>query len=120
MEEHNSEKPEHYGQPLMKDPRDGKTWVDNQIKWFIRQVMAHFCCVDYLTAFKGESVSTDGILKPFIINRNPGQENDAWQTKVVMSMLPGNQLPTNINQDGSRRLCEVSSILGNQDVSRHV
>ena len=38
MEEHNPSLPRHIGQPIVKDPRDGKTWVDNQIKWFVKQV----------------------------------------------------------------------------------
>lgn len=28
----------HVGRPIVKDPWDGNTWVENQIVWFIKQV----------------------------------------------------------------------------------
>lgn len=39
MEEYNPNLPRHIGQPTWKDARDGKTWVENQIQWFVKQVI---------------------------------------------------------------------------------
>ena len=38
LEEYNPNNPKHIGQKVTVDPRDGKTWVDDQIEWFVRQV----------------------------------------------------------------------------------
>ena len=37
-EEHNPNEPKHVGQVVSQDARDGKTYVENQIDWFVKQV----------------------------------------------------------------------------------
>lgn len=38
QEEYKPDSVKHVGQPVKKDSRDGKMWVDGQIQWFIQQV----------------------------------------------------------------------------------
>ncbi|KAL6718179.1 hypothetical protein ACLMJK_004267 [Lecanora helva] len=91
----------HLDQPVRRDARDGCNWVDDQIQWFIIQ---------------GQKVTSDGVTRPYVIKRNPGSEYDPWKTDIVMSSLPKHQLPTNIHQHGSKKICDVSSVLKNQAV----
>lgn len=37
-----------------------------------------------------------------------------------MSTLPSERLPTNLQTQGAERLCEVSSVLKNQEVGRAI
>ena len=46
----------------------------------------------------------------------PGREGKLWQTHVVMSTVPSDQLPSSLNQDGARRLCDVESVLKDRGV----
>ena len=46
----------------------------------------------------------------------PGREDKLWQTHVVMSTVPSDQLPSSLNQDGARRLCDVESVLKDRGV----
>ena len=67
---------------------------------------------------QGQSVSLEGVSKPFSVLIAPGKEFEAWKTPIVMSYLPQEQLPTNVRQDGVKRLCEVSSVLKSHAVSK--
>ncbi|MCJ1279191.1 hypothetical protein MMC21_007015 [Puttea exsequens] len=100
-EKHDPNLKRHLGQEVRRDTLDGETWVDGQIQWFIQQ---------------GQTVSINGVTKPFTIKRKMGTEFEPWQTQIVMSTVPRERLPTNIKQDGSRRLCEVSTNLKTQEV----
>ena len=79
-------------------------------------VKVHDRCYCNMSVHKGENISTDGILKPYILKVPRGKEDSLWQTHVVMSDLPRNQLPTNLSQDGAKRLCDVESVLKDRGV----
>ena len=66
--------------------------------------------------FKGDMVSTDGIVKPYTLKIRPRDYQAKWQTHVVMCELPREQLPTNFSQSEVIRLCDVSSSLTGKDV----
>lgn len=51
---------------------------------------------------------------------SPGKEAQLWQTHVVMSTVPRDQLPQSLSQDGAKRLCEVESVLENKGVEMKV
>jgi len=59
---------------------------------------------------------TTGILKPYVMRINPGKEGRLWQTHVVMSTLPREQLPSSMSQYGAKRLCDVESLLQGKGV----
>ncbi|KAK5086586.1 hypothetical protein LTR05_003754 [Lithohypha guttulata] len=87
----------HYGEPTSFDHRDKKTYVLNQIDWFIKQ---------------GQKVSvSDGVKQHYSLKVLPGQENQPWTTQVVMSTLSANELPSSLNKPGANRLCKVESSL---------
>ena len=65
---------------------------------------------------KGDTVSTDGILKPYSLKVRPGHYDAKWQTHVVMCGLPRKDLPTNIGQSEVSRLCDITSSLKGKDV----
>ena len=65
---------------------------------------------------KGDTVSTDGILKPYSLKVRPGHYYATWQTHVVMCDLPRKDLPTNIDQGEVSRLCDITSSLMGKDV----
>lgn len=69
---------------------------------------------------KGENVSTSGVLKPYVMKIKPGKENQLWQTHVVMSNVPREQLPRSLDQDGAKRLCDVESILKDKGLDMKV
>ena len=47
---------------------------------------------------------------------DPGKEGRLWQTHVVMSTLPRDQLPSSLSQKGAQRLCDVESVLQGKGV----
>lgn len=51
---------------------------------------------------------------------SPGKEAQLWQTHVVMSTVPREQLPQSLSQDGAKRLCEVESVLKDKGVKMKV
>ena len=55
-------------------------------------------------------------MRPFNIKRKPGQEDQPWETKIVMSGASKDLLPTNINHEAAKKLCEVSSALKDKDI----
>ena len=69
-----------------------------------------------LSTVQGQSVSSNGVLKPYTIKRKPGTEYKPWQTTIVMSDAPKDQLPPNMKQGGARRLCDVMSALKDKEV----
>ena len=40
-EEYDPNEPKHVGHVVSRDPRDGKTYVENQIDWFVKQVRSY-------------------------------------------------------------------------------
>lgn len=56
-------------------------------------------------------MSTEGVLKPYVMKMDPGKEGRLWQTHVVISTVPREQLPRSLNQDGAKRLCDVEAVL---------
>lgn len=46
---------------------------------------------------KGDTVSADGVLKPYSLKVRSGHYEAIWQTHVVMCGLPREQLPINID-----------------------
>lgn len=112
--------PTHIGQVIYKSPYDGKNWVEGQIDWLLKQV-CRLWKIDlrlHLTAkiLKGDTVSSDGILKPYTLKVKPGHYQAKWQTHVVMCGLPREQLPTNISQSEVSRLCDINSSLKGKDI----
>ena len=65
---------------------------------------------------KGDTVSSDGILKPYSLKVRPGDYYAKWQTHVVISGLPRNELPTNYRQAEVSLLCDITSSLMGKDV----
>lgn len=43
---------------------------------------------------------------------------DPWNTRIVMSHMPANQLPTTLRQDGAREICAVETTLNPRDMKR--
>ena len=101
LQEYNPNNPKHTGQDVILDPRDGKKYVEDQIQWFIQQ---------------GQSVSSKGVMKPFLIKIKPGQEDKPWRNQIIMSNNPRDKLPSNLRQDGAKRLCAIESVLKDKDV----
>jgi len=60
---------------------------------------------------QGERISIEGISQPYVIKIPPGKESGKWLTGIVMSTLPAEHLPSNINQDGVEKICTVHSVL---------
>lgn len=55
-------------------------------------------------------------MKPYVMKIKPGKEDKLWQTHVVMSTVPSDQLPSSLNHDGASRLCDVESMLKDRGV----
>ncbi|KAG8532511.1 uncharacterized protein KY384_002388 [Bacidia gigantensis] len=100
-QKYNPKNKSHIGQRSVRDPRDRRVWVQGQIEWFIEQ---------------GKTVSIDGVIRPYSIKKSPGDEHKPWETRLVMSSLPRDQLPTNVSQYGSKGLCSVSASLKDTNV----
>ncbi|OQV00389.1 hypothetical protein CLAIMM_05890 [Cladophialophora immunda] len=93
----------HLGQPVIIDPRDKKIWVEKQIDWFV---------------VKGQKVSVqNGIKQRYSMKIQPGSEHVPWQSQIVMSSLPPEQLPSSLNNSGAQLVCKVESQLP-QDMKR--
>ena len=110
----------HVGQKVVKDPRDGKFYVENQIDWFVKQVRCP-SAIELLgklmkAYFQGENVPSDGFSKPYWLKVKPGQEDHSWKTNIIMSTEPRERLPTSLNQDGAKILCGVESVLKDKGV----
>ena len=120
LEEYKPDDPKHFGQTITVDPRDGKKWVENQIDWFVKQVHMYprRGLVTLLSSetSQGESVSNNGVLKPYLMKIKPGLEDRPWQTHVVMSTVPREQLPSSLDHDCAKRLCDVQSVLKDKGV----
>ena len=121
LEKYDPQNPAHLRSKRLVDPRDGKSWAEDQIDWFIKQVGTTFvgCLIYHLLSticVKGEIILTTGILKPYAMKIEPGKEGRLWQTHVVMSTLPRAQLPSGLNQGGAKRLCEINSVLQDKGV----
>ena len=69
---------------------------------------------------KGDTISTDGILKPYSLKVRPGHYDAKWKTHVVMCSLPRGQLPTNMVQSEVSRLCDITSSLKGKNVDMKV
>lgn len=116
--------PAHVGQKVVRDLRDGKEYVENQIDWFVKQVS----CQSIINApekltrrnFQGENVPSDGFSKPYWLKVKPGQEDQPWKTNIIMSTEPRERLPTSLNQDGAKILCGVESVLKDKGVEMKV
>ena len=112
--------PTHINQKVFKSPHDGKLWVEGQIDWFLKQVCGlliidtRLCLMAEIS--KGDTVSSDGILKPYSLKVKPGHYKAKWQTHVVMCGLPREHLPTNFAQSEVSRLCDIKSSLEGKDV----
>ena len=65
---------------------------------------------------QGENISSNGILKPFAMKVNPGDEGTFWRTSIVMSDVDREKLPSNISQSGVTRLCSIAAVLKDQGV----
>ena len=85
-------------QTVIEDSRDKKKYVHGQVGWFVKQ---------------GESVPSEGVMKPFYFVLPPGGTSQDWQCQIVMCKGSRHRLPTNISQDGVIKLCKVTSVLKN-------
>ena len=101
LQEYNPNNPKHTGQDVILDPRDGKKYVEDQIQWFVQQ---------------GQSISSKGVMKPFLIKIKPGQEDKPWRNQIIMSSNPRERLPSNLQQDGAKRICAIESVLKDRGV----
>ena len=61
-------------------------------------------------------MSSQGILKPFVMKIKPGHEGNMWRTHIVMSTVESKSLPSNLSHEGVTQLCDVTSILKDQGV----
>ena len=121
LEEYNPERTAHIMSQVSVDPRDGKKWAEDQIDWFVKQVSLLDLdginnSLTECSAGKGENVLSTGILKPYVMKIDPGKEEKVWQTHVVMSTLPRDQLPSSMSQPGAKRLCDIESMLQGRGV----
>ena len=62
----------------------------------------------------------DGVSKLFSLKMKPGDEGKPWKTSIVVSNAPGEQLPTNLEQDGAQILCNVESVLKDKGIDMKV
>ena len=69
---------------------------------------------------KGDTISTEGILKPYSLKVRPGHYDAKWKTHVVMCSLPREQLPTNMGGSEVSRLCDITSSLKGKNVDMKV
>ena len=69
---------------------------------------------------KGDTISTDGILKPYSLKVRPGHYDAKWKTHVVMCSLPREQLPTNMGGSEVSRLCDITSSLKGKNLDTKV
>ena len=69
---------------------------------------------------KGDTISTDGILKPYSLKVRPGHYDAQWKTHVVMCSLPREQLPTNMGEGEVSHLCDITSSLKGKKVDMKV
>ena len=113
---------EHTGKEVFVDKRDGKKYVENQIDWFVKRVSIRSPSSSKTCAYvrQGDNVSSDGILKPYRIKIKPGMERNRWTTIIVMSSNEREKLPTNLSQDGAKRLCMVESSLKDKAVDTKI
>ena len=119
-EEYNPNNIRHVGQKLTRDNRDGKTWVEDQVDWFVRQVSRTSNIRVYNaiteTMLEGENVPSTGITKPYLLKIKPGSEQNPWKTNIVISAEPRDRLPTSLDQDRAKVLCSVESVLKDKGV----
>ena len=47
-----------------------------------------------------------------------GKEREPWKTRIVMSSLPANQLPSSMRREGAREVCAVETVLSPEDMKR--
>lgn len=47
-----------------------------------------------------------------------GKEREPWKTRIVMSHLPVNQLPSSLKKGGAREICAVETMLHPRDMKR--
>lgn len=47
-----------------------------------------------------------------------GQEDNPWKTRIVMSKLPANQLPSSMRGEGASEVCAVEVVLNHGDMKR--
>ena len=78
LQEYDEDNPTHLGQKVTLDSRDGKKYVEDHIEWFVKQ---------------GQSISSDGVMKPFMMKIKPGEEDKKWRNQVIMSSNPREKLP---------------------------
>ncbi|KAK5796631.1 hypothetical protein VI817_005916 [Penicillium citrinum] len=79
----------HLMEPVRLDARDKKTYVVDQIDWL------------------GAPIPYTGLTKQFQLKMGISQENDPWKVHIVMSSLPPDQLPQNLNQNGAHSVCDL-------------
>ena len=65
---------------------------------------------------QGETISSDGISKPYFLKITPGNESKLCKTQIVMSAVPREQLPHSMRHDGAKLLCNVESVLKGLDM----
>ena len=111
--------PNHIGKSVSKDPRDGKSYVEHAIDWFVKQVSSPvsniWWCYLLISGFaQGEIVPSDGISKPYWLKIKPGEETIPWKTHIVTSSAPRDQLPISTTDDGVMVVCAVESNLRNK------
>ncbi|EXJ73469.1 uncharacterized protein A1O5_03230 [Cladophialophora psammophila CBS 110553] len=112
----------HLGQPVIIDPRDNKIWVEKQIDWFVVKVGPDETSTKIkrggLRVEQGQKVSVqNGVKQRYSMKIQPGSERLPWQSQIVMSSLPPDQLPSSLNDPGAQPVCKVESQLP-QDMKR--
>ena len=88
----------HRGQRPVKDSRDGKLWLVDQIEWLIRE---------------GEKLPADGIEKKFRAKLDPIQLRQPWHAQFVMCMEPSSRLPTVASHSAVKTLCIIEADIHN-------
>lgn len=94
----------HAGEIVVFDPYDKQKWAERQINWIIKQ---------------GQIVRSDtGVSQKYRLKLDMGKEREPWKTRIVMSTLPANQLPSSLKSDQAREVCAVEAMLNPRDMKR--
>jgi hypothetical protein len=92
------DKNKHSGRKPVKCPLDGKSYVTDQIDWFI---------------YKGETIREDvPIVRKYTRRVSSKDLSKAWNDTIVVSKLPPDCLPNHLGQGDSREVCRIVSDLG--------
>ena len=59
-----------------------------------------------------------GASQNYRLKLDMGKEREPWRTRIVMSTLPPDRLPSSLKRDGAREVCGVETMLNPRDMKR--